>query len=223
LAYVLPRNGPVDAVRFKSSLEMIATTYNEEYFDRYRRLKPDTLPCFSLIMKYLDLNSNDTLLDIGCGVGDWAGEFSKLDASTVGMDAYREPLMRARGAHPDVDFVRADASALPFRDGAFSKVSCLSVIEHVDMPDLLLQEIARVMRQNSTTVLITPDSRSAIHRFAVVHDPTHKRLYNTQEFAALMSRVFGLETLEKTSLTNKLGPLSRLIKSEIIVRARRKP
>ena len=195
------------------------THYNKRYFDRYQSLAPKTLPCFTLIMAFLNLNSNDTVLDLGCGVGDWTQEFNRLAKWTVGVDAHREPLIRAKGKHRDVDFVIADAGAIPFRDASFSKVSCLSVIEHLDRPILLLREMARVMKDGSTTVLVTPDAKSAIHRYSVVYDPTHKRLYNQKELVSLVLPYFDVEATEKSGLTNKLGPLSRFIKSELVVKA----
>ncbi|NOZ82222.1 MAG: class I SAM-dependent methyltransferase [Euryarchaeota archaeon] len=54
-----------------------------------------------------------------------------------------------------VDVV-GDACALPFRDGSFSTVVCLEVMEHVTSPERLLSELSRVLRSGGTLFFSVP-------------------------------------------------------------------
>ncbi len=89
-----------------------------------------------------------------------------------------------RPAAPGARFVRADAQALPFRDGAFDAIVAKDVIEHVDDVSVALVEMRRVARSGSQLVVLTP---RAVPR-AVWADPTHKRGFTA---GALISSLAG--------------------------------
>jgi 2-polyprenyl-6-hydroxyphenyl methylase/3-demethylubiquinone-9 3-methyltransferase len=90
------------------------------------------------------------LLDVGCGGGLLAEEFATLGLSVTGIDPSLPTLAAAR-AHAErgglaIDYRAGRAEALPFADGEFDVVSCCDVLEHVDDPDAVIAQIARVLR-----------------------------------------------------------------------------
>lgn len=91
------------------------------------------------------------ILDVGAGDRWIQAHLSQdvhyvaLDYPTTGRDMY--------GAKPDVF---ADAAHLPFDDGVFDAVICLEVLEHVRAPQLVLDEIARVLRPGGVVWLSMP-------------------------------------------------------------------
>ena len=68
-------------------------------------------------------------------------------------------LAYARARSPHVEFVRGDATELPFADGSFDAVTCAFLLLHVGRPEAAVAEAARVL---------APDGRAA---FTVWDDP----------------------------------------------------
>jgi SAM-dependent methyltransferase len=56
---------------------------------------------------------------------------------------------------PGVD-IAADAEALPFPDGAFTRIECDAVLEHVRDPDQVMREMQRVLAPGGHLHLVTP-------------------------------------------------------------------
>ncbi|MBI3128387.1 MAG: class I SAM-dependent methyltransferase [Candidatus Tectomicrobia bacterium] len=101
-------------------------------------------------------------LDVGCGRAKAPG--------AVGLDL---------NPAADAD-VRGDASrdGLPFREGAFGRVVIRHIIEHVESPLRLLEEIHRVSRDGAEVEGVTPHFSNPCS-FA---DPTHRHHFSVQLF-----------------------------------------
>jgi SAM-dependent methyltransferase len=109
----------------------------------------------------LKLNANARILDIGCGRGALLRAFDgqlRLKTAPVGVDLSRTMLRRARrdeGRDGRTRLAQATADALPFRDGAFTLVTCGYVVRHLenDEVDALLAEIHRVLAPGGLAVI----------------------------------------------------------------------
>jgi SAM-dependent methyltransferase len=86
------------------------------------------------------------VLDLGCGAGDSVDLFRSLEPRVrwTGVDIERSPEVEQR-TRTDADFVTFDGQHLPFKDASFDLVFCKQVLEHVERPDELLKEAARVI------------------------------------------------------------------------------
>jgi SAM-dependent methyltransferase len=93
-------------------------------------------------------------LDIGCGSGHFLRVPVDLGWEVVGVDESEDQLRLARERFPDVEFVRADATTLPFGDGAFG--AALSTFTHTDFDDFAgaMRETRRVLRAGGRLVYI---------------------------------------------------------------------
>lgn len=113
-------------------------------------------------------------LDVGCG---------DKPRGSVNLDCYLS-------LNPEIDqvkirvidirlipnFIQADAQYLPFRDKIFYRVFCHHVIEHVDNPYLLLDELLRVSKK--ALEIRCP------HRFSCdAKMPYHRNYFNRSWFA----------------------------------------
>lgn len=115
----------------------------------------------------------DSLLDCGCGDGRFLAAIARrLDrpARLVGSDLSERILATAKqtvareAADAPVDFVRANAEALPFSAESFDRVLSVQVIEHLLDPRRGITEMARVLRPGGTLVISTDNAGNYISR-----------------------------------------------------------
>lgn len=127
--------------------------------------------------RHLLLESGDLVLDLGSGNGRHTIEACRWPCRIVSVDVNAEELRRARyfltasnGASPydayterrraDVpgraEFVVADAQHLPFKSGAFDKVLCTEVLEHIPDDRAGIRELYRVARPGAGMAVSVP-------------------------------------------------------------------
>ena len=74
------------------------------------------------------------------------------------MDINRDALPYAKKKEfSQCEFIIADAQQLPFRDQTIDKIICADIIEHLDRPEQLIAESQRVLRENGSIVISTPN------------------------------------------------------------------
>ena len=88
----------------------------------------------------------DRVLDACCGTGDLAIEAARAGGRVTGVDFSDPMLERARRKAPELEWVRADALALPFADGSFDAVTVGFGVRNFGDLDAGLCELARVLR-----------------------------------------------------------------------------
>jgi ubiquinone/menaquinone biosynthesis C-methylase UbiE len=114
----------------------------------------------------------DEVLEVGAGPG-LVTDHLRVRARrvvAVELDTRLAAALGRRLAGGNVEVVAADASALPFRDGRFSAVSCFTMLHHVPSlaaQDRMLAELRRVLRPGG--VLVGTDgtdtpARRELHR-----------------------------------------------------------
>jgi len=86
------------------------------------------------------------VLDVGCGLGTLAAAAAARGATVTGADLAAGMLAEARRRHPQVEFVLADAEALPFADGAFDVAIAAFLVNHLPHPEQAAAELKRVGR-----------------------------------------------------------------------------
>lgn len=88
------------------------------------------------------------VLDVGCGGGFLSNALAKLGHDVTGIDASEESLAVA-ARHDDersVEYVVGSALSLSFADATFDVVCAMDFLEHVDQPERVVAEAARVLR-----------------------------------------------------------------------------
>jgi O-antigen biosynthesis protein len=97
-----------------------------------------------------------TVLDVASGVGYGApilrAGTRRVVSSDISVDAlaFGNPLFRLCA-------VAADAERLPFVAGAFDAVVSLETIEHVPHPDAFLRELRRILKDEGSLLISTPN------------------------------------------------------------------
>lgn len=129
------------------------------------------------------------VLDVACGVGYGTATLARVAGRVVGGDI-DEPSVsyaRRRYARPNVEFVVLDATALPFDDGSFDAVCSFETIEHLDDPQALARESARVLRPDGTFLVSTPHAAETTY---TPDNPHHRVEFSRADFEHLLRASF---------------------------------
>ena len=157
----------------------------------------------------LGLRAAESVLDLGCGGGRHAFGCLRRGAVVVALDA--DPgevtgvvaMMAAMAdagevAHGGVGTgVRADALRLPFPDGAFDKVICAEVLEHLRDDSAAMAELARVLKPGGVLAISVPRYGPELVNWALserYHTVAggHLRIYRRSQLLERLKRA-GLE------------------------------
>jgi ubiquinone/menaquinone biosynthesis C-methylase UbiE len=107
-----------------------------------------------------------TILDLGCGTGLDVINMADLVSDAVqlvGIDHDPEMLNKARAAagnKKNVDFVLSDACPLPYENDSVAGIRSERMIQHLENPNKVFQEIHRILIKNSPLVIMETDWRS---------------------------------------------------------------
>jgi demethylmenaquinone methyltransferase / 2-methoxy-6-polyprenyl-1,4-benzoquinol methylase len=151
----------------------------------------------SRAIRSLSLPARARVIDVCAGTGDLAiaATASRDDARVVGIDFAGAMLrlgaqkLRERGLDRRVALVRADATAVPVRDGWADAATIGFGIRNVAEPEQALRELVRVLK---------PGGRLAILEFGEPRVPGIRGLYNWY-FRAVLPRLGRLVSKHETA------------------------
>jgi SAM-dependent methyltransferase len=129
------------------------------------------------------------LLDVGCGDKPYEAIFKPYVDAYVGVEheaTFAKTSASNRGG-PDVLY---DGKRLPFDDATFDTVLSVEVLEHTPEPQLLIAEMARVLRREGTLILSAPFS------FRLHEEPHDYFRYTPYGMREMLARA-GLEVVEQ--------------------------
>lgn len=97
-----------------------------------------------------------SLLDIGCGTGNYALDLARTGLRVTGVDVSTSMLAvarhKAQAANLDINFLAGDARSLPFASETFDYVLIINVLEFISPPDQVLNEAFRVLKPGGRLV-----------------------------------------------------------------------
>src|SRR5205823_5845232 len=99
----------------------------------------------------------DRVLEVGCGAGHL---LERLPAGRrFGLDLSESMLRKAQRRVDPGTLLQANAESLPFRTGAWDRVYCSEVLEHLADPRAALAEIERIVATHGVAVVSVPNER----------------------------------------------------------------
>lgn len=100
--------------------------------------------------------SNQILIDLGCGIGEFTGYYLRKAAFVIGCDISLEKLLKAQKTNPIISFVQCECENLPFKSESADAAVFTDVLEHVADTKETIQEILRVMKEGAHMSLSVP-------------------------------------------------------------------
>lgn len=101
----------------------------------------------------------ETLLEVGYGSGIFLPELARRSRRLAGLEVHDEAETVATALRRfgiEADLRRGSVYQMPFDDGAFDAIVCLSVLEHLTELPRALDELRRVLRSSGVCVLGFP-------------------------------------------------------------------
>lgn len=118
------------------------------------------------VLQFLPSVKDLRVLEVGCGVGDFAIYLSRQGADVTAVDFSSQAIElateKARVQNYQVDFRVADAQALPLENNSFDLIVSCECLEHVPTPQLALNEMYRVLKPSGKLILTTENYSNAI-------------------------------------------------------------
>lgn len=105
------------------------------------------------VAKLVNPQSGQTILDLAAGTGASSVAFLKPGVRVVAADFSNGMLEEGRRRHPEIEFVFADATALPFQEAEFDTVTISFGLRNVENTDLALSEMLRVLKPGGKLVV----------------------------------------------------------------------
>jgi SAM-dependent methyltransferase len=144
------------------------------------------------IGSHLPLEPDSSVLDVCGGAGHLsrrlsgrARRFVVIDLTPEVMDAGR------RGAEDEgvdnVEFVEGDAAAMPFEDGAFDVAMSRFAFHHLEDPEAVAREMARVVRPGGHVAIIDMvDGGDRHNELERLRDPSHTTALPEEQLVSLL-------------------------------------
>jgi ubiquinone/menaquinone biosynthesis C-methylase UbiE len=144
---------PDDITQFSAVDRTKEPDFFKRFLDEGNKL-PGIVASKPVIIAGLKLKGTETVLDVGCGLGDDTLELARLAGSggrVVGVDVSQSMIDTARDRaaahHLNVEFEVCDAQALPFADATFDACRTERMLMHVPDADRAFAEMVRVTRR----------------------------------------------------------------------------
>jgi SAM-dependent methyltransferase len=104
-----------------------------------------------------NLNLGKMILSVGCGTAVELQLLKGRGFIGVGLDPERSFLLEGKKKGTAYDFVQAIGENIPLRADCLDLVLLLEVLEHVINPEVVLDEISRVLKPNGMLFLTVPN------------------------------------------------------------------
>ncbi len=122
-----------------------------------------------IVAKAVDPRSGQSILDMAAGTGSSTIAFARPGVRLVAGDFSEGMLAEGRKRHPEIEFVFADATKLPFKAKEFDATTISFGLRNVVDVEAALSEMFRVTK---------PGGRIVICEFSKVSSPLLRPFYN---------------------------------------------
>lgn len=144
---------------------------------------------YNIVLNQVESGKGKRILDIGCGDGALTYLLSQKGGYMVGVDPSDEAINFAKGKTrgiKNLEFLKASAYYLPFKQNTFDYIVSSDVIEHLKKPHKMLAEIRWGLNEKGNIIITTP--------LRFTEDPLdkmHVQEFFESDFRKLLNNYFG--------------------------------
>lgn len=154
------------------------------------------------------ITADDVVVDVGCGAGGASLFCARYGAEIVFCDLDQQniesledrikgtPARQSRG-------IVTDCNPLPLESGFASRIVAMEMLEHVDEPERVLRELARIGKPGALYLISVPDATAEQLQLPIAppeyfNKPNHIHIFKPDELAGKITDA-GLEIVERSS------------------------
>ncbi len=164
---------------------------NEAFFDNFQKSRSDKInfnDCIEspILLSMLPNLKGKEILNIGCGMGQHAKQYSKMGAASVlGIDISEKMLEYARTHNnaSNITYQRMAMEDIECIDRQFDLVTSSLVFDYIEDFDTLLKNISMLMKEEAQLVF------SMSHPMATAWDGTYDRYTRTESGERLYANI----------------------------------
>ena len=124
------------------------------------------------IRKVMELGVGSSILDIGCGWGEFTKFFTGKFNRIVGLDPSEEFIKEAerlswRRSDADIEWIIGWGETFKI-DEKFDTITMMNLLEHVENPVALLKNCKKHLNNNGVIIVQVPNAKSITRRLGVI-------------------------------------------------------
>ncbi len=132
-----------------------------------------------------------TILDIGCGAGDYLAAMQNLGWHVSGVEP--DPVSAERARARGLEIKTGSLAQARIADHSFDQVTMRHVLEHLHDPVAVIKECFRILKKGGRLVLLTPNKDSLGHKhfretYFHLDPPRHLTLFSTKAIVRLFQK-----------------------------------
>lgn len=118
-------------------------------------------------IKAIELGHGKSILDIGCGIGQFTPMFLERFDRVVGLDPSKKYLQVARKANSKVEYIVGFGEKFKLKE-KFDTISMNMLLEHVNDPIALLKNCKKHLTKRGRILVQVPNANSVTRRLGVI-------------------------------------------------------
>lgn len=159
------------------ALENAGTLFCDDFYNKTSALTKEML--------ISEIQSVDSVLDIGCGTGRLSRLCAEWASSVTGIDHNPESIQRAKELVSEVRFIEGDVKKILAETEVFSVALLVHVLEHIEGPKVFLSELSKFCKK---IIIEVPDYEAEPLNYVrlelgmpIYSDMDHLREYSEQK------------------------------------------
>lgn len=114
------------------------------------------------------------IIDIGGGNGFYAHAMHELGNKVTVLDSSKKMVNEGRKMFPELKFVHASATAMPFAAAAFDAAICMGTLMYIQSKDTFFKEVHRILKPRGKFVLYERNRSDPINKIISLFKSTEQ-------------------------------------------------